>query len=185
MEGSRREKIRPGSFVYYPPYQYHTIRNPGTSPVTFLTFKWRADPSGTRRPLATSIFHYGDLAPIRQKPIWSGRIFRDPTAYLGTLSSHVTVLQPGTGYEPHVDPYDVAILLLSGTVETLKKTISAPTVIYYRAGELHGMRNVGREPSRDLVFEFHPSEKRTSKIDASIVKKRACMLVGLGQLNGL
>lgn len=31
----------------------------------------------------------------------------------------------------------------------------APSVIYYQAGEPHGMRNVGRQPARYLVFEFH------------------------------
>ncbi len=66
------------------------------------------------------------------------------------------MLQPGAGYEPHADPYDVAILLLSGTVETLDRTLTAPGVIYYCAGEPHGMRNVGQDPARYLVFEFHP-----------------------------
>ena len=28
-------------------------------------------------------------------------------------------------------------------------------VIYYSAGELHGMRNVGTVPATSLVFEFH------------------------------
>jgi hypothetical protein len=28
-------------------------------------------------------------------------------------------------------------------------------VIYYSAGESHGLRNIGSEPARYLVFEFH------------------------------
>ena len=78
-----------------------------------------------------------------------------PTTFLGKLHAHVTTLQPGAGYEPHVDAYDVAILTLSGTVETLGDRVGPDTVIYYAAGEAHGMRNVGSGVARYLVFEFH------------------------------
>jgi hypothetical protein len=83
------------------------------------------------------------------------RLFEGPTAYLGKLHAHVTTLQPGAGYAPHVDAYDVAILTLAGTVETLGERVGPQSVIYYGAGELHGMRNVGPEVARYLVFEFH------------------------------
>ena len=53
------------------------------------------------------------------------------------------------------DPYDVAILLLAGTVETLGRTVTAPSVICYQAGEPHGITSVGDVPARYLVFEFH------------------------------
>src|SRR5262249_47603221 len=35
----RVERIPAGSFVYYPAYQHHTIRNPADAPVTYLMFK--------------------------------------------------------------------------------------------------------------------------------------------------
>jgi hypothetical protein len=50
----------------------------------------------------------------------------------------------GEGYDAHIDPYDVTILLLAGTVETLGRTVTAPSVICYQAGEPHGITNVGR-----------------------------------------
>lgn len=169
VEGARVERVRPGGFVYYPPYQHHTIRNPGESPITYLMFKWRAGASRERQTLATSIFWYGDFSPDGQKPRSGHRLFREPTPSLSKLSSHVTVLQAGAGYEPHVDPYDVAILLLSGTVSTLGQTVTAPGVVYYPAGEPHGMKNVGDAAARYLVFEFHPSKARAS-LWASIVR---------------
>ena len=49
----------------------------------------------------------------------------------------------------------MAIVPLDGTLETLGQTVSPKSVIYYGAGELHGMRNPGTEPARYLVFEFH------------------------------
>jgi hypothetical protein len=64
-------------------------------------------------------------------------------------------MQPGGGYAPHVDAYDVAILVLEGTVETLGQTCGPNTVIFYAAGESHGMRNVGPIPARYIVWEFH------------------------------
>jgi hypothetical protein len=73
------------------------------------------------------------------------------------------VLQPESGYPPHADAYDVAIVLFSGEVETLDQRVTAPAVIYYSAGEPHGMRNVGDQPARYLVFEFHVSPIATSE----------------------
>ena len=152
----RIELIAPGSFVYYPAGQHHTVRNPGTAAIGYLMFKWNAAATPTASPLPTGIHHFGDVAPPADaRPFWTHRIFQGPTSLLGKLHAHLTVLQPGAGYEPHVDAYDVAIVLLSGAIETLGQTIAPFSVIYYAAGEPHGLRNVGSEPARYLVFEFH------------------------------
>lgn len=66
-----------------------------------------------RQQLPTSVFHY--LIPKDEKSRWGHHLFKQATNYLGLLTCHVTVLQPGAGYEPHTDPYDVIILLLAGT----------------------------------------------------------------------
>ncbi len=44
------------------------------------------------------------------------------------------MLQPGAGYAPHADPYDVAILMLAGRVETLGQIVEPLGVIFYSAG---------------------------------------------------
>jgi glycosyltransferase involved in cell wall biosynthesis/mannose-6-phosphate isomerase-like protein (cupin superfamily)/Flp pilus assembly protein TadD len=160
IEGARSEPVRPGAFVYYPPFQHHTIRNPGPAPVTYLMFKWRGGAAQASPTLPTSLFHYGDLAPDEPKGYWASRLIRDPTPYLARLGCHLSVLQPQKGYRPHRDAYDVAILLLTGEVETLGERVSAPSVIYYAAGEPHGLRNVGDRPARYLVFEFHAATER-------------------------
>ena len=82
-------------------------------------------------------------------------LFESPTVHLGKLHAHITDLQPGAGYPPHADAYDVAIVVLSGQVETLRPKIEPFSVIYYSAGETHGMKNVGDTVARYLVFEFH------------------------------
>lgn len=155
----RVERLGPGDFVYYPAGQYHTIRNPGISAVGYLMFKWYAPPSSHTDgapTLSTTICRFGDLvargapAPFHMEPVLEG-----PTSYLGRLHAHVTTLQPGGGYAPHVDAYDVAIVTLSGTVETLSQQVDPLSVIYCGAGEPHGMRNIGTGPARYLVFELH------------------------------
>lgn len=79
-------------------------------------------------------------------------IFQQPTVYLSELQAHLTTMLPKAGYEPHVD---VAILVLSGRLETLGQVIEPHDVIFYAAGEPHGMRNIGRDVARYLVFKFH------------------------------
>jgi quercetin dioxygenase-like cupin family protein len=82
-------------------------------------------------------------------------LFEGPTAFLGKLHAHVTELQPGGGYPAHADKYDVAIIVFSGTVETLGQRLGPGGSVYYSAGQRHGMRNVGTDPAKYLVFEFH------------------------------
>ena len=84
-------------------------------------------------------------------------LFEAPTGYLDKLHAHVTDLQVGAGYPAHIDEHDVAIVVFAGTVETLGKRVGPGGTIFYAAGEPHGMGNVGDEPARYLVFEFHRS----------------------------
>jgi uncharacterized cupin superfamily protein len=150
------ERLGPGGFVYYPAYQYHTIRNASSAPVTYLMFKWQGAPDEVERPMATGLFDIGGIAaPASDKDQSMRLLFEQPTAYLEKLHAHVTDMQPGAGYPSHTDEHEVAIVVFSGTVETLGKTVGPGGSIYYAAGQPHGMRNAGNEPARYLVFEFH------------------------------
>jgi len=156
LEGARSERLQPGDFAYYPPFQHHTIRNSHHSKITYLMFKWRTALAPPAGPLKTSVIRLGGVtARVEAEPFHARLLFEQPTAYLAKLHSHVSDLQPGAGYEPHADPYDVAIVVLAGKIETLGRVVEPLGVIFYAAGELHGMRNVGEEPARYLVFEFH------------------------------
>ena len=150
------KRYGPGSFIYYPAYQHHTIRNVAAAPVTYLMFKWQAAPFEVREPLDTTLSEIGGrFAAPREAPRTTRVLFEGPTGNLGKLHAHVTELQPGAGYPAHADKYDVAIIVFSGTVETLGKTVGPGGSIYYAAGQRHGMRNVGKDPAKYLVFEFH------------------------------
>ena len=151
----RVERLAPGEFVYYPSGHHHTLRSLGPERAAYVMFKWRGAPAGGDPPMGTEIVRdEGEPADADGPAIRHRHLLHGPTGCLGQLRSHLTVLQPGAGYEPHLDAYDVGIVLLSGEVETLGERVDAPAAIYYAAGEAHGMRNAGTEPARYLVFEF-------------------------------
>jgi uncharacterized cupin superfamily protein len=156
-EAVSRHRAQRGTFAYYPTGFAHTIHNTADRPVTYAMFKWktghRAHPNDLshrvvplRRPQVPGRGRSGFSAT----PVLDGR-----TRCLGHLHAHVTTLEPGAGYAPHEDPYDVGIVVLEGTVETLGQEAGPHSVIYYPAGSSHGMRNVGSAPAAYLVFEFH------------------------------
>ncbi len=157
-DGARVERVAKGAFAYYPAFQHHTIRNSSGQPLTYLMFKWHGQGArSSANAIGCGIFRYpddvaGDVSGWLVETVMEG-----PTGWLSQLHCRKSWLEVGAGYEPHVDAYDVAIIMLSGRIETLGRTVERHGVIYYAAGERHGIRSVGTEPARYLVFEFHPS----------------------------
>ncbi|HEX6107604.1 MAG TPA: cupin domain-containing protein [Gemmatimonadales bacterium] len=183
------EPLGPGAFVYYAAGQHHTIRNSGTEPAAYVMFRWHGPPVEGGPAMDTAIVRYvQEPADAGQAATRRQALLRGPTGCLGQLRSHLTVLQPGAGYEPHVDAYDVGIVLLSGRVETLGEEVAPPAVVYYAAGEPHGMRNVGDEPARYLVFEFRgPGASRPAPASSLLTRlaSRVRRLAGRWAPSGL
>ncbi|MEX0684770.1 MAG: cupin domain-containing protein [Balneolales bacterium] len=159
-ESQTREILQRGTFVYYPDGHVHTIKNDSDSSITYLMFKWRSLVQHTEN---TSLPHgtHGIPDPRRNGTKehvsdWKvNKLFEGPTKYLHKFRAHMSTLLPNGGYEPHSDPYDVALLVLSGTVETIGRSVGPNSVVFYAAGEPHGIRNVGEVNAVYLVFEFH------------------------------
>jgi quercetin dioxygenase-like cupin family protein len=154
----QRLRLKPGQFVFYPPNFPHTLRATNEKPASYLMFKWYDGATASDSPLPFG--RYDTSAPGADgaaRHDWGARqkFFAAPTANLGTLKCHVSTMAPGAGYAPHTDAYDVAIVTLEGEVETLGERVPPRSVIFYPAGELHGMRNVGGTQARYVVFEFH------------------------------
>ena len=63
--------------------------------------KWRGEPTSSEENLPFGRFETAGEPRV---------LIDGPTRYLRKLGSHLTVLQPGDGYEPHSDSYDVAIV---------------------------------------------------------------------------
>lgn len=156
-DGAKPLAVKAGDFAYYEPRQHHTIRNPGKAPLTYVMFRWRR-PGATRaaKRLSSTLFRAPPPATRSGAGGFTVRpVFDGATRWLRNLHCHTSRLEPGAGYAPHIDPYDVAILMQSGRVQTLGKDVGPGSLIYYPAGKVHGMRNIGDEPAQYLVFEFH------------------------------
>jgi quercetin dioxygenase-like cupin family protein len=161
--GNDRHRLQRGQFVYYPANFAHTIETVSAEPSNYLMFKWQTDAGEAGPPLAFGRF---DALDRSNDPMAEGfrprRVFMGPTQHLRKLECHVSTMSAGAGYEPHVDAYDVAIIVLEGEVETLGQRAAAHSVIFYPAGASHGMRNAGPPPARYLVIEFHGSRSAMS-----------------------
>jgi mannose-6-phosphate isomerase-like protein (cupin superfamily) len=166
----RVEVLGPGSFVYHPAYRHHTIRNRTDAPITYVMFKWQSCPLEVEAPLPSHVFHRDHpSAPAGSDPFFVRVVLEGPTAYLTKLHAHQTALQPGCGYAAHVDEHDVAIIVVSGKIRTAGKEVGPRGVVFFPAGERHGMHNPGPETAHYLVFEFHaPAHGEDKRIGRSL-----------------
>jgi quercetin dioxygenase-like cupin family protein len=155
--GNSRQNLKAGQFVYYPLGFFHTLQTVGETPANYLMFRWYAPVKKNKGQLEYGLFIMDEhmAAGNAREGFRSQVIFQGPTASLEKLQCHTSELTSGAGYEPHIDPYDVAIIVLEGEVETLGKRVGPYGVIFYAAGEPHGMRNAGNSIARYIVFEFH------------------------------
>jgi len=176
LYGDERHPLQPGEFVYYPAHFPHTLRTTSVEPANYLMFKWLADPTGATSPLG---FHHlstrDPAAGPAGEPYRTRILFEGITGWLRKLHCHVSILEPGAGYAPHADAYDVAIVLLEGEIETLGQRVQPHAVVYHPAGELHGIKNPGTIAARYLVLEFHGSQSARSeafpKPDPTLLEK--------------
>jgi len=171
-------RMRPGQFAYYPANFAHSLRTVSEEPANYLMFKWQSAPSAAP-PLAFGRFEA--LAPsaaaASDKGFRTQAVFEGPTNWLKKLHCHASTLLPGAGYSPHVDAHDVAIVVLEGEVETLGERVKPCGVIFYPAGEAHGMSNPGQSPARYVVFEFHGEGARAAQINAETQTPQARKLI--------
>lgn len=149
------QRAGPGTLAYYPAYQHHTLRNVGSAPLTYLMFRWRGAPVAEPAALGTTILDARSGRAPRPGAFRTSLLFEGPTHWLGKLHAHYSEVDPGGGYEAHRDPYDIALVLLDGAIETRGTRLEPFSVVYHAADELHGLRGVGTDTARYLVFEFH------------------------------
>ena len=172
----RVEQAGRGKFVYYPAWLHHTIRNNSGGPVTYLMFKWsdpRSDvavgsllPDGVAAHSPFQGAGFFDVSPALNGAHGTGFstaiVFEHGTPTLNNLHCHLTKLAPGAGYPAHADPYDVAIVLLQGSITINGQAMAKAGVAYFSAGALHDMHNPGDLGATYLVFEFHPPVEKSA-----------------------
>lgn len=156
-EAIKRQPLKPGQCVFYPESFTHSLQAKSTEPPKYLMLKWRTGPSKTNSPLSYNYYNLMNTIKVGESKNKLARatIFDGPTSWLKKLHCHVSILLPGEGYEPHIDPYDVILIILDGEVETLGKRVSSNSVVLYKAGNPHGIYNPTNDPAKYIVFEFH------------------------------
>jgi quercetin dioxygenase-like cupin family protein len=114
--GNDRHRLRAGEFVYYPSNFSHTLETVSTEPANYLMFKWQTDGvEPAAGALAFGRFNALDRpGESPQQGFRPRRLLMGATQHLHKLECHVSTMTPGAGYEPHVDAYDVAIIVLEG-----------------------------------------------------------------------
>jgi mannose-6-phosphate isomerase-like protein (cupin superfamily) len=157
--------VRAGDIAYYPNDQGHSLRCTGDGPVTYLMLKWRDDlRHGTGGLDTTVVSSARVVVESGEKGFGAGPLFQGPTTHLGLLHTHVTVVEPGAGYEPHVDAHDVVLIALEGVIDVLDSKVEAPAAILCSGGWPHGMHNPGTAPARYLVVEFHRGDRAFAQV---------------------
>jgi quercetin dioxygenase-like cupin family protein len=175
-EGGERRRLAAGELVYYPAGFPHSLVATSDEPASYLMFKWVSPPTGTEKllPFGQYDLRESGAPPPGGKGFHQRPLFEGATRGLRKLHAHVSSLAPGAGYAPHADAYDVALVVLEGEVETLGQRVAPHGVVFYPAGELHGMRNPGAGAARYVVFEFHGSRgPRPPRTPASILRRLA------------
>jgi mannose-6-phosphate isomerase-like protein (cupin superfamily) len=149
----------PGTAIYYPPYQQHTIRNVSREPVRYAMLRWKSTRMSASKRLP---MHFVPAAwreaDCFRGPVSIRTLFEGPSAFLGKLQAHVTRILPGGSYDAHMDAHDVSIFLIEGEIAVLGKAIVAPAVVFLPAGYLHDMKGAGSKPAKYVVWEFHGTE---------------------------
>jgi hypothetical protein len=97
-------------------------------------------------------------------------LFDFPTRFLNPLHSHISELQPGAGYIPHADAYDVFMMVLEGKVETIGDVLTAIDVAFFPAGHFHAIKNIGDTNAKYLIIEFHGAKNAFGQKRPVIVK---------------
>ncbi len=172
LNKNQRMRLKPGEFAYYPSGFFHTLQTVSDDPATYLMFKWYSSPTKTDTQL--SFLHFSIFDSLKEHGTKGGfctrRLLEGPTACLERLQCHVSTLAPGAGYDPHIDAYDVAIIVLEGEVETLGKRVGPFGVIFYRGDEPHGIFNPSPHIAKYVVFEFQGNQSRVnSHLPASVI----------------
>jgi uncharacterized RmlC-like cupin family protein len=154
---SQHIHLKPGQFVYFPSHFAHTLQTTSNDPANYLVFKWYSD-SG-KKDSALTFGQFNMYNPVDDSEVEDGfhpcRVFEGSTDCLQKLQCHTSTLTPRAAYDSHTDSYDVAIVILEGEVETLGERAGPHSVIFYAAGEPHGMRNPSGAVAKYIVFEFH------------------------------
>lgn len=110
--------------------------------------------------MKSSVFEWNSVEAKVTKTGSRREFFKQPTATLDQLESHVTTINPGeAAHAPHQHPEEELIVVKEGTVEVTQngraQRAGAGSIIFQASNELHGLRNVGPTPASYYVIKWY------------------------------
>ena len=145
----RMKKSLPGDFFYFPTGYKHTILNASDEPIYYLMFRWETK-SKTQKSAPPFNYEKNNYGRLERR-----FSINQASSTLEHIHIHFSHLEPGRGYQKHIDQYDAAVVVLDGHLTVMNKTLGKNGVYFMGAGELHDTCNSGSETCSYLVFEFH------------------------------
>jgi quercetin dioxygenase-like cupin family protein len=164
----RGERAGPGSVLFYASNDFHSVRNIGDKPATYIVLNFgtratdtapsqRAVESAPPEKLKSQVFEWSAL---QVKPTKTGArrdVFNSATVTCKNLSCHVTSVhaqQASHGAHRHVD--EEVVVVKEGLIEVLinGSTYQAGpgSVCFFASNDEHGMRNIGDTPATYYVI---------------------------------
>lgn len=109
--------------------------------------------------LSSTAFSWAELSPIATATGERRAIFDGKSATLFRLKCHATTLRAGEiSHLPHRHPEEELVVVREGTLEVTigdsAQTVSGGSVIFFRSGDLHGLRNAGDAPAIYHVIQW-------------------------------
>ena len=158
--GGTGPRVEPGRMVFLPSELGHTHRAFGPDGAVYLVFRWRGSAPGEGRPSNQPVILEAGTSPGLGETTAPGNVelsaFGDVACRgIGSLKAHHTRMADGAELPGHSDAHDLVLVLLRGSLETSLGTVSAPTLLFYRAGVEHWHRQSGRAFASYLALEFH------------------------------
>jgi quercetin dioxygenase-like cupin family protein len=148
-----------GSLLFYASNDFHSVRNLGTAPATYMVFNYRTSttaqapaqravdsaPAGT---LKSAVFDWDKLVATPTKTGEKRVICKGPTVTLNSLEAHVTSLRAGeAAHAAHRHPDEELVVVKEGTIEAVingkTERVGPGGILFFASNDEHGMRNVG------------------------------------------
>lgn len=167
-------RVGPGSLFFYAANDYHSVRNVGDVPATYLVFNYAtketrtapeepAAKSAAEGQLASTVYDWEKLAVERTKKGSRRELFNSATVTAKQLRCHVTSLHAGLvshAAHRHADEEIIVVKegMMEATVEGVSQTAGPGSVFFFASGELHGLRNVGETEATYYVIRIVTSD---------------------------
>lgn len=164
----RTQRIGAGSLFFFASYDWHNVRNVGTTPATYFVFNFATGSTRTiaAKPAAetaspdklkSAVYDWEQLVATPTKVGARRGVFDGPTVTCRRLESHVTTLRAGEVPHPaHHHPDEEVVLVKDGTMEAtingVAHTGGVGSIFFFASNDEHGLRNVGKDTASYYII---------------------------------